>query len=50
VFILGGLVMARLIQFYVPQTFTFFKRQWAPLAQRGKIIAFRRVLIKKKSA
>jgi hypothetical protein len=45
--ILGGLIMARLIQFYVPQSFKAPKRQWVPLEQRGKIIAFRSGVIKK---
>jgi hypothetical protein len=47
VFILGGFIMARLIQFYVPQSFKGPKRQWVPLEQRGKIITFRRGVIKK---
>jgi hypothetical protein len=45
--ILGGVIMARLIHFYIPQRFKAPKRQWVPLEQRGKIIAFRRGMIKK---
>jgi hypothetical protein len=47
VFILGGFIMARLIQFYVPQSFKPPKRQWVPLKQRGKIIPFRSGVMKK---
>jgi hypothetical protein len=47
VFIPGGFIMARLIQFYVPQSFKAPKRQWVSLEQRGKIIVFRSGVIKK---
>ena len=37
-----GVIMAKLIQFYVPQNFKPPKRQWQPQEQRGKIIEFRK--------
>jgi hypothetical protein len=39
--------MARLIPFYVPQSFTPPKRQWRAPEQHGKIIEFQRSAIKK---
>jgi hypothetical protein len=39
--------MAKLIQFYVPQTVTSPKRQGQPLEPRGKIIEFHSASIKK---
>jgi hypothetical protein len=39
--------MARLIPFYVPQNFKATKKYGQPLEQRGKIIEFQSVSIKK---
>ena len=39
--------MAKLIQFYVPQNFKPPKRQWQPPEQRGKLIEFESVSIRK---
>jgi len=39
--------MARLIQFYVPQNSNPPRRQWLPVQERGKIIEFQSVAIKK---
>ncbi len=42
-----GVIMAKLIQFHVPQNFKPPKRQWQPLEQRGKIIEFESASIRK---
>jgi hypothetical protein len=39
--------MARLIQFYVPQSFKPPKRRWVPVEQRGKMFEFQSAAIKK---
>ena len=41
-----GWVMARVIEFYVPQNFKP-KRQWVPADQRGKVVEFPRLAVKK---
>jgi len=38
--------MARVIEFYVPQNFKP-KRQWVPADQRGKVVEFPRLAVKK---
>ena len=46
----GGRAMARLIQFYVPQSFKPPKRQWVTLDKCGKLIEFQRRVAATKSA
>jgi len=38
--------MARVIEFYVPQSFKP-KRQWVPADQRGKVVEFPRPAVKR---
>jgi len=38
--------MARLIPFYIPQSFIPAKRQWRAPEQRGRVIEFQRTAIK----